>query len=324
MGRRHRGLVVLASSAAAAAGVSVIQRLIRQGPSERSVQDRRYRIDPGRGSAEEVRRIASGQLELALDELNGHPGDSEAVHEARKALKRCRALLRVTRHLLGQDVFRRENRNLRDAGRALSQSRDAQVLMETVESLGAASNGSLPEGSVDRLRVAVSTESERARDIDQAPALWAISRTCSRVPGWPLPAEGDLGALAPGIRRIYRQGRRALARVGQEPADERWHELRKRSKDLWHAAQLLEAARPEEMRKVAKRAHRLADLLGEDHDLAVLQERVSSSRLAPDDRALVSQMIDRRRDELHHEAQRVARRLYRRKPGKFVRRVGLA
>jgi CHAD domain-containing protein len=62
-------------------------------------------------------------------------------------------------------------------------------------------------------------------------------------------------ALAPGFRRIYRRRRRACRTARQEPSTENLHELRKRAKYLWYAAQIARAAAPMKMKRIARRAH---------------------------------------------------------------------
>ena len=58
----------------------------------------------------------------------------------------------------------------------------------------------------------------------------------------------------------------------KDTTTEALHELRKRAKDLWHAAQVVRPIAPKRMKKLARRAHRLSDLAGEDNDLAVLYD----------------------------------------------------
>lgn len=97
----------------------------------------------------------------------------------------------------------------------------------------------------------------------------------------------------------------------------------KRVKDLWHASQLLRPAAPKRMKKLAGRAHRLSELLGDDHDLAVLRDRVAVNPGLFDDadslRALLG-AIDRRRASLQREALALGERLYKRPPKRFMRR----
>ncbi|HEX6711985.1 MAG TPA: hypothetical protein VF066_01325, partial [Thermoleophilaceae bacterium] len=74
----------------------------------------------------------------------------------------------------------------------------------------------------------------------------------------------------------------------------------------------------------AKRAHRLSDLLGDDHDLAVLREHVAAADPAviqePARTALLS-VIDRRRTSLQREALELGARVYGRGPKRFARAV---
>jgi CHAD domain-containing protein len=131
-------------------------------------------------------------------------------------------------------------------------------------------------------------------------------------------------ALRPGLERIYRRGRRSMRAAADEPSDEHLHEWRKRAKDLWHALQILRPAAPKRMRARAKRAHRLSDLLGEDHDLAVLREHVvqaDSPVVQEPARTALLSLIDRRRAALQREALKLGGRLYARRPKRFARSV---
>src|SRR3954465_9315173 len=79
---------------------------------------------------EAVDQVRRDQLEAAAADLR-----ERDVHEARKRLKKTRALLRLTRPAMKPKAFRARNRALRDAGRELSGARDAEVMVETVEDL---------------------------------------------------------------------------------------------------------------------------------------------------------------------------------------------
>jgi CHAD domain-containing protein len=143
----------------------------------------------------------------------------------------------------------------------------------------------------------------------------------ARVGEWRLGGEG-VDALAPGFGRIYRRGRRAYRIACREPSTENLHELRKRAKDLWYAAQVVRRAAPKKLRRLTRRSHELADLLGEEHDLALLAQRVGERRDLFEDATAADELtalVERRRDELRREALRLGRRLYRKKPRKVVK-----
>ena len=63
------------------------------------MSSRAFRLSPGRPLPDEVRRVARGRIDHALDELRGKSDSTreEAVHEARKDMKKLRALLRLVR-----------------------------------------------------------------------------------------------------------------------------------------------------------------------------------------------------------------------------------
>src|SRR5688572_7871048 len=87
-----------------------------------------------------VRRIAAGEVEAALEEIAAGANTGEAVHNARKRLKKLRALLRLVRPEFRR--FRKENATIRKVADQLSAARDARVLVDTLDSL---SKGSVPK-----------------------------------------------------------------------------------------------------------------------------------------------------------------------------------
>jgi hypothetical protein len=77
------------------------------------------------------------------------------------------------------------------------------------------------------------------------------------------------------------------------------------------------------MKKVARRAHKLADALGDDHDIAVLLEAAAerSDALRPGERQLLETIGRERQDELRSKALERGRRLYARKPRRVAGRI---
>src|SRR4051794_25639542 len=84
-----------------------------------------------------IRRIARAQIRKALGALARLGGEvpEEAVHDARKRLKRLRALVRLARGALGARAAHRENARFREAARPLSEARDAEILIQTLDGL---------------------------------------------------------------------------------------------------------------------------------------------------------------------------------------------
>jgi CHAD domain-containing protein len=293
--------------------------------------DRSYRLHADEYVPDGIRRIARGQLEQAHDELSGASKRrlSEAVHETRKRIKRLRASVRLSRDAIGEPAYARENAELRAAGRRLSGSRDAKVLVDTLEDLCERFGDELPAGATLTLRLRLENErdhaEERLRDdgADTDAVLAALRDASARTAAWRFD-DDDFDALAPGLRRIYARGRKRMRAARKDPSPEHLHAWRKRVKDLWHASQIVRAADPKRMKRLGRRAHALADVLGDANDLHVLRVYVKTHPQvfpADDERQALLAIIDRRSAALRDKALRRGKRLYKRKPKKFVRAI---
>jgi CHAD domain-containing protein len=326
----HR-LPAAAAGAVAAGGAAVAGKLVHDRRTRHAEvrRARAYRLRPDENVPDGVRRIARGQTDLAVERLDGSAsGDGEAaIHEARKAFKRVRALVRLSRDALGDEVYRRENATFRDAGKRLSGVRDAAVMVETLDDVSRRFRDELPEGAFAGLRDALAADADAAREqiaqdsgaVDDVVATLQSQRAL--VAAWPLPDDAGTAMLAPGFERIYRRGRRALRAARKETDTEHLHELRKRAKDLWHAAQVLRRADRKRMKKLARRAHDLSDVVGEDHDLAVLLDaaRDRANSLEPGELELLDGVVARRRARLQRKALARGRHVFARKPRKLAR-----
>ncbi|MEA2157316.1 MAG: hypothetical protein QOE11_3456 [Solirubrobacteraceae bacterium] len=316
--------VALAGAAAAGGKLVHDRRAGAQAPD----RDLAYRLRADEYVPDAIRRVARGQLARAQEQLgDGARADpGEAVHDTRKRLKRLRACLRLARPALGDEVYERENTAFRMAGRRLSGSRDAQVLAETLDALAARFEQELRPAAVEPLRARLREEQERARaalggdgaSIELTRA--ELSDAAARVAAWTLDAEG-FAAVKPGLRQIYGRGRKRIRAAAADPTDANLHEARKRVKDLWHATQLVRPAAPKRLKRLSQRAHDLADLLGDDHDLAVLREYVQRHPQCFADEAsrnALLAVLDRRRTVLQRRALKLGRELYDPSPKRFV------
>jgi CHAD domain-containing protein len=278
---------------------------------------RSYALQHDESLPDGIRRIAIGRIDHALDELRGatDSGPEEAVHEARKDMKKLRALLRLVRGEIGEKTFRRESTCFRDAGRELAGVRDADVMLATLSGLEERYPSELPAATAGDLRRAVEAHriltAAGTRERAAQAAVEMLSEARGRVAGWPLERDG-FEALEDGLRRVYRQGRRGYRAARKEPSVANLHEWRKRVKDLWYHCSILRESWKPVMSALADEAHELSDRLGDDHDLAVLLDW-GAEPLEP--------LIARRRRELQGEAFAYGTRLYADKPKVFVGRV---
>lgn len=284
------------------------------------------------GADEDVRdaivRCAREQLDHAVSELSERIGEDPvaAVHEARKAVKKQRSLLRLSRGAMAPRQRRRENRASREAARGLSDARDADVMVQTLDQLAERYAGHLPESTFAAVsgRLQAGRDRQRARTTGSAlddRAVRELGGARLRVDDWTF-RQGGWKAIEPGLIRSYRQGRTAWRRAQHEPSLEDLHAWRKRVKDLWYQQRLLAPICGPAAAGQAKDAHRLADLLGDDHDLGVLRQTLTGEPLdVAVDLIAVVRLIDHRREELQTQAIRLGGRVYAETPKAFRQRM---
>jgi hypothetical protein len=325
------------------------------GRGGRAPNPRRPALYRGEPTAEGLRRVVLGQLDLAIELLEGYRGGGgdTTVHDTRKALKRLRALLRLLRHELGPKRYARENAALRDCGRRLAGARDAEVMLATLDSLVGRDPARLQRSAAVRqlhAQLLAERDTAGAHAVGdprvRAEVLGELRAVRARAERWQL-RERDFKLLAPGLERIYRRGRadmRVARRAAKRTSGKRrasakrrraiagqsvtaLHVWRKRVKELRYATETLDRGgkRCKPVRRIARRADRLGEMLGEEHDLALLEARVRERRRQfageRKTRKRLLKLIAARRRRLRKRALREGQRLYSRRPRQFVRRV---
>jgi CHAD domain-containing protein len=323
------------------------RRAGRTGTAEREA--RRFGLLSDETAASGCRRIALGQLDLAIELLRGEPSvpPEEAVHETRKALKRVRALMRLLEGELGAKRARRERAILRDTAARLSGARDAEVMVSTLDALVARHPRKLGRRGVVELREALERERRDASaralgdNVTRERVAEELSEVRARVAKWKLPRGRSAAKLTgPGLEHIYRAGRTGRRRAGKRRAGPSvLHKWRKHVKDLRYAAEVLDVrerarsgSKPagkhgskhasDRVAKIARRADGLGEVLGEEHDLMLLAERVRAhkplKRHRKRTRKRLLRAISRRRARLRRRALRGGERLYAPGPRRFV------
>lgn len=289
------------------------------------MSSRAYRLKPKEDVAEGVRRIAAGRAAKAVERLAELDEESlaTAIHGARKDLKKLRALLRLIRKDLGRETFKVENCRYRDAGRLLSGSRDAEVKLETLRSLRDGFEDDPPPGTallweqaLERERDEIAAGGDGAASIDEAAHL--IEQGRERTGSWQLRDSWKL--LEPGLAKTYRDGRQAMTRALGDPSAENVHRWRKRAKDLWYQLRIVREAWPPLLDTTIDQAHELTELLGDHHDLAMLDEDLRS-RGDLGEREPFEAAISKCQEELIEAAGELGRRIYAEKPKAFRRRL---
>jgi CHAD domain-containing protein len=219
-----------------------------------------------------------------------HPRHQDWVHNTRTRYKRIRSLLRLMRDSLGDDVYRAEMDRIREATGLLSRLRDAEVLVQTADLLA---EHIAEDDSLAQLRQWLG---ERYRQISHIETniqqlLLTTAREMDelilRSANWQLPEDYDEPLRE--FTRSYNRGLQQMGVAFEQPGDEAFHDWRKRVKGHYYQCCLFDMAWSPTMSLRSEEIKSLSDLLGEDHDIAVLREVLAAETGAPE----MSQQLDR-------------------------------
>ncbi|MDD5351353.1 MAG: CHAD domain-containing protein [Chthoniobacteraceae bacterium] len=245
---------------------------MKTAPKPASLRLRRSEA-PGAGLC----RIARGQIDAACRILEEKGDPHQAVHEARKAIKKLRAILRLAAPEWGRTRRKAEAEPLRAAARLLAPLRDARVRLQTFDTL--LREAELTPEEFARTRAALEAASQRlargaAGRRRKAVALLRAART--RIRRWQLGGM-DRKSLAREIRRSYRKGRKALAAYRQTPSPASLHAWRKRMKTLFYHLRMVHPFLSKRTSKIIKTLEAMGEQAGNVHDLTVLREALTAT-----------------------------------------------
>ncbi len=270
-------------------------------------------------SAAGVRRVAVGAAREARELLeNPELAPADAVHEARKKIKRLRALLRLVRPTLGK-AFDELNDCLRETARSLAAVREASAALESFELLLERKPTRIDAQRIAEIRPMLASAAPAARHEIRdllAGAAAALSAVEQRIADLELEGRG-FELLEPGLRADYRRVRRRLEHAHRHLTPEAFHELRIAVKAHQYQLQLLETAWPEVLKARRQVVSDLSELLGQHHDLALLGPSLRA-RFFSD----AAGAVDERLAELELEILGAARVPFAERPRTFTDAVG--
>src|SRR5262245_6759466 len=277
--------------------------------------------------AKGIRRLGRERIEDALECLR-ECDRAEAIHCARKDIKKVRAVLRLARTQIPKKDCRRISDLLREAAADLAVPRDGYVRSRTLGNLVRHFKGQLAPGALrhvrTELRRACDDEMKRfatrkmARSVERA--LCRVAKRLDRLKvsgnGWK--------AMRPGLKAACAGGQSADQTVLEGPSTENFHKWRKSAKDLWYQVILLRPVWPEQMDAMALELEALGKHLGDDHDLAMLRQVVEEKCLDgvnPRESEILNGVIEERQRALRSAALALGSGFYAEKASAFCDRL---
>lgn len=262
------------------------------------------------------------QLVRAIKELENsrHAPPAARIHCARKHMKKVRSALRLLDKTSFRDVGRTDHDLLRDASAELAVVRNAEANVGALRRLcGDSGSDNLrfarAFGLLDRQRNSVSQGAPHSMHR----AVTLLKGSLSRIDAW-----DDAGIawkeVARALKHFYKRGRAAFRKAADDPSTENLHRWRKRAKDLLHGLKLVKPANPKAARRLAKDLGKMCDLLGIDHDLAMLHETLEQAGIGRE-KAVLDKLIAARRRKAHCKALKIGAKFFVRKPGAFAGKI---
>jgi CHAD domain-containing protein len=285
-----------------------------------------FRLKSGQSVSSEVRRIVLRQLDLAASELVsvGDPESDEAVHDARRRVKKIRAIIRLVRPVLDKPF--RSDPELRRVSRMLAPVADGKGIIDTLTELLHRYRKQLPRRTAAAIRSDLIAREKQidlkaARDGVLQLAKKTLRLERARVKRWRLTADG-FRAIAPGLKDSVRRARDGMVAAWLHPTASNHHSWRRHVKNHWFHVRLLEAHCGNRLQPYQHQLEALDGVLGEYHNLVLLHEvLVSDSTLSRKEVARCLRIVERYQRALRRHAQLLGMRIYNEKPRLFVRRV---
>lgn len=280
-----------------------------------------------------ARRVICGQVEAARQLLTGEEIDrKKVVHETRKCFKKIRATLQLL-DFNPPEKFVEESLRYRNMGQLLSNQRDADVLPETFDKLINDYTKHLEGLMLRRERSFIISharallagenfsriKSELVRELEKAKSAvsdWRFYKADSRM----------VTSIVPTVvKKTYSRAKDNFLTVCQNPSGDKMHNWRKRIKDLRYQSQLLCKTDLVFSSAYGKKLEKLAERLGEHHDLTLLHEEVSEHGPHARENLAVEGFVDliaMEQSRLEDEARQVGGELFRDTPATFIKHLG--
>ncbi len=263
---------------------------------------------PGRA----LQRACRQHVEQALAGLQ-KAHQPEGVHVVRKAIKRMRALFRLTRGSLSRNDHRKAAKIMRLAAKPLAASRDARVTQKAFASVAGRKAPQFP--NLQAAFAAYCRHAQRSfKDQESAGvARFILKRARRWLDGVKLQRAG-WAEIKACLNQSYTRGRDACELARRKPGPELLHEWRKQVKNLSYQLDFLCPRWPGRTKAMLAGLEQLGEQLGEAHDLVLLEQFAKEHRAYRQETTALQRLIDSKRRLFGGRVRQLGARLYARTP----------
>lgn len=278
---------------------------------------------------QQVRDIAIEQIDAGLQACQSDADFDKTVHGLRRRCKKIRGLLRLIEPRF--EHFEAENRAVRAAAASLAGTRDAAVMIETFSALLEFDRDGKREPTIamdlaDAVRAMLEGKAAGRPDgLDRRQLLAAFADTMEQVGArartWQI-ERGGFAGLGSGLELTYRRMIDSIEKAVAADSAAALHDWRKHTKYHWHHLSLFSCTAPDVLAGNRDLLDQLAELLGDHHNLHVLQYQLAAQpeQLDEAEVATLAAVIAEQQSVLTARAFDLGRQLTAERPGALRRR----
>ena len=277
---------------------------------------------------ESLKVVLSKELKSAAKVLSFSQGlDKERFKEARKSLKRVRAILLLMRDSISKERFKEEEKNVRELSKVFREVRNACVIEDVLTKLlQDKSIDSDPKDLKEMKAVLIAhtqktihstlNDSEKLR-----PALGNIQAAFERIPALEV---DDLitESVLQGLRASYRDAFEFFQLCEESNSSSDWISWRRSINFLAIQLDLFTDLRLANLKKWSEEAHLVSDVLGEHQDLLHMEEDAKQIKDLFENKKVLKLLLDlssEKRKELRKTARKESARLFVKSPKDFIK-----
>lgn len=263
---------------------------------------------------------AAARLEQLRDD------DPTTIHEVRRRFKELRAMVRLVGDVLPHGG-RLQREWFRNAGRLFAPQRDAKAALECFDRLRERFKEEWTPRQFLKIRRALERHAPPVSDplmVRQLRAEMAVER--GRIAAWPVDTM-QAHDLWRAITRAYRAARRDMRTALSEGTHEAFHAWRRSEKVVWYQAQFFEFLGMAQFEEQIKMLRKLSRVLGDHHDLVVIDDRCRLTPEAFGSPRYVRRFrgfLARRMRELEEQAESAGGEVFAQRPREWAAALGAA
>ena len=269
-------------------------------------------------TAQTIREVIVKEIAGTLSlQYNSEFNIESRIHEYRKAIKRCRALLRLLKNFIGENVFETIDKKLSMAAGDMAQRRDATVNLRSFINLSLAYSHTITENIRQSItnelteKVKKAYETEIIDPVKTEESILIFLKTILDELNEIRIKPATHSDFSTAIEKSYFKAANLFTDAKNSLETEVIHKFRKFTKHLLFQLKFTPDLDKTYLNPLITKLDNISDFLGKEHDLAVLDKTLATNtNLLKEDLLKVHLIIVKERARLQKETFRLAEEVY--------------